>query len=255
MRPVLFALFCLTLAAQTPSFEVASIRPSGRPDPRINQKSVCGHPLSTGSQLASEITPLHNFVVVAYRSDVDDFDLPQWMQDAIFAVNVSIPPNTNLETCRQMLKSLLADRFHLVTAIETRGLQRYFLTASKSGPKLKPAREANPDPKAAVRMTSDNLGAHFTFRGASMHQVFLAVMAATAMERFYRPHVADIIDETGLTGAYDGEFHFTPWRPTSPQPQTLEDALAEQLGFILQLRHAPGKVLVIRSSDRIPTEN
>ena len=66
-------------------------------------------------------------------------------------------------------------------------------------------------------------------------------------------------DETGLTGYYDGDLEYTIPLTSQleqfPPTESLPDAVVRQLGLTLELRRAPGKVLVIRSSDRTPTEN
>jgi uncharacterized protein (TIGR03435 family) len=68
--------------------------------------------------------------------------------------------------------------------------------------------------------------------------------------------IDSVIDETGLTGYYDGTFAFDPLLSLhNESAESLKDSVARQLGLTLELRRTPGKVLVVRSADRTPTEN
>lgn len=267
-------LLALTLAAQTPSFEVASIRLANI---TLTGSSPCGNTfkLSPDSVLASGIYRLDVLIEDAFRDVVDDFELPQWARNAgSFAISVKIPADTNVEMCNQMLQNLLAERFHLVADVETRNVEYYYVKVAKSGLKLKPVSGPPTDPNAAVTITVNNGLSRFIFRGAPADRVFNSVRGIALSNsrvlsfdangyssitngRSYP--VAGVVDETGLTGYYDGEIQFTLLMPSqrnqSPLPESVEDALARQLGLTLELRKTPGKVLVVRSMDRMPTEN
>lgn len=208
--------------------------------------------------LASGIYNLARLVEDAYRNEVDGFDLPQWPGSLSFAVNVSIPPNTSIGTCQQMLRNLLSERFHMVTAMEARDVERYYLKLAKSGLKLEPVSGPPADPNASVKSEAKDGLVRYTFRAAPASRVFSAVTAAAILDARRRSlRIAGIVDETGLTGYYDGELEFTlPSQPAqSPLPESLEEAIARQLGLTLELRKVPGKILVLRSADRMPTEN
>lgn len=56
-------------------------------------------------------------------------------------------------------------------------------------------------------------------------------------------------------GYYYGEFTFSVTASLQDFAESLDGALTRQLGLTLERRRAPGKVLVIRTSDRVPTEN
>lgn len=273
VRFSILSLFALTLTAQTPSFEVASIRPAksvGTIPPAIcgtfnlNPESVMG----PESLLPSGVHSLAALIEAAYHDEVDDFEFPEWTRGirSLFAVSVHIPPGTTRRKCRQMLQNLLAERFRLVVGVETREVSRYYVKVAKSGLKLKsvaPSAEAN----AGYSFSIENNVQRYVFRGASASRVFSTVRAAATLNALAlgqspfsaNSRIADVIDETGLTGYYDGEFQFPVPLASSPKqdflPETLEDALARQLGLTLELRKAAGKVLLVRSSDRTPSEN
>lgn len=269
MRYWLLLLFALTLAAQPPSFEVASIRPGTT----RNTGSLCrDHKLSPESAVVSAVLPLSAVLEEAYASEVDDFDYPPWSRSGNYAIWVKLPPNTTADTCRKMLQNFLAERFHMVTGVEIRDVRRYHLKVAKSGVKLKPVGSPPKDPNAEYGMTANNGVARHTFRGAPMSRIVTVISAGAFLEA--RNHslretgsvddpglriasVNSVVDDTGLTGYYDGEYDFRGPGATQQDElaESLADALRRQLGLTLELEKSPGKVLVIRSPDHMPTEN
>jgi uncharacterized protein (TIGR03435 family) len=217
------------------------------------------------SLLHSGVHPLAGLIEAAYHDEVDDFEIPKWTQGlrSLFAVSVSIPPGTTFRTCRKMLQNLLAERFHMVVGVETREVSRYYVKVAKSGLKLKSAKPPD-DPNTSYSFDVKDGNIRYVFRGASASRVFNTIRTAVLLNTQVQSalsadsRIAAVIDETGLTGYYDGELQLPSPLASSPKQdlsETLEDALTRQLGLTLELRRAPGKVLVIRSSDRTPTEN
>lgn len=268
MRLSILPLLAVSLTAQTPSFEVASLRPAKSVG--TSPPAICGKLNLNPDSLIGPEGPLHSgvhalaaLIEAAYHDEVDDFDFPEWTRGlrSLVAVSVKIPPGTTLRTCRKMLQNLLAERYHMVTGFEIQEVSRYYVKVAKSGLKLKPVAppvDANPD----YRFSVENGLQRYEFRGASASRVFSTVRAATLLNGLAVDplnsdiRIAEVVDETGLTGNYDGGFQFTlPLSNHSPEAETLREALERQLGLTLELRRAPGKVLFVRSSDRTPTEN
>jgi len=263
-------LLAMTLAAQTPSFEVASIRPA---TPTTPGGLICGtstnpEAVVSGSEsvLATGAGTLILLIADAHQNMVDGLDFPQWVKNGDrFALSVKIPPNTNAGKCREMLRNLLAERFHLVTAIETREVTRLYLKVAKSGLKLKPVDKVLYDPKARLNSFPTPGNVHYTYHATPMSVIFQQIANHAVMESRHTGLINDpsfqiaagggVIDETGLTGYYDGSFDFFSTPTHEDLGESLEEALTRQLGLTLELRRAPGKVLVICSSDTKPTEN
>jgi uncharacterized protein (TIGR03435 family) len=159
------------------------------------------------------------------------------------------------------LSNLLAERFHLVTEVRTLDVPVYFLKLAKSGLKWKPVDGPPADLVASGSSKRENGHIHWTFRSAPMSRILVPIQADIAVGfRFGIYETDHLIDETGLTGYYDGELEFQNASQAVadgplPQAPALRDALIEQAGLTLELRKATGKVLVIRSSERMPTEN
>jgi bla regulator protein blaR1 len=159
---------------------------------------------------------------------------------------------------RQMLQTLLADRFQLKLHRETRELPVYALVVAKGGPKLQPSKSAN-----NLQMTSGGAG-EMTFQGSPISTLAIVLTWMTG-----RP----VLDRTGLTGNYD----FTlKWAPDEDQMQRYRAAnagspgnaapssdpgapsifteLQEQLGLRLESTKGPVETLVVDHAEK-PSEN
>jgi len=130
-------------------FEVASIKPvpPGPPDAdnpsfatfRAGQaKSYCIVCIS-GLRYDNYDAPLKALIAEAYRLDARLLVAPDWINqaDVRFAIHATMPEGTTREQIPDLLKTLLAERFHLVVhraVVEQTG---YALVTAKNGPKLK----------------------------------------------------------------------------------------------------------------------
>ncbi len=144
---------------------------------------------------------------------------------------------------RQLLRTLLADRFQLQLHREMREMPVYALVVGKAGPKLK---ESAPD--APTRMTASVSVATVTsiFTRSQMDSLVRVLSGAAD-----RP----VLDQTGLTGYYDYKVEFArdPVAAESSAP-SLFTAVQEQLGLKLEPEKRSIQVLVIDHADR-PSEN
>ena len=145
MTLLLTALFTLAAAhAQPPraAFEAISIKPNKSEDARP------GMDLQPGGRFTMRNAPVRAVFVMAYNLPFQTTRLsggPDWINNERYDIDatpaaVAFPPGMpeqqRKEKVRQMLQSLLADRFHLVIKRESKEMQLYALTVSKGGPKL-----------------------------------------------------------------------------------------------------------------------
>jgi len=206
--------------------------------------------------------------------DEDRFDVVAKAPSAALAEGGPRGPNIDFDDVMTMVKSLLADRFRLVTHMEERPISAYTLMAAK--PKMKLA-----DPKGRTkceegpgaggkdpRDTNPILGRLITCQNMSMAK-FAEMLMGLAPGYIHAP----VLDATGL----DGTFDFTLSFSTSGQLQgggrrggdgaaaaqasdpngalSLLDALPKELGLKLESQKRPVQVLVIDRVEQRPTDN
>jgi uncharacterized protein (TIGR03435 family) len=264
-------------------FEVASIRPSAA-EPQ-GQLGVGLH--IDGAQVRIGRFTLKDYIALAYRTKISQVFGADWVSSERFDIAATIPAGGKRDQIREMLQTLLADRFDLKFHREKRELPVYALVLGKRPLKLKevPPDENNdkaPEPinvagGGSARGVSVNLGNgsswSFVPNRFEAKKLTMEVFASN-LERFAdRP----IVDMTGLKGQYDLAFDVNPedYEPmllrsaiaagvnlspkalrfletTSSAP--LSDAL-EQIGLRLEARKAPLDVIVVDSANKTPSAN
>jgi uncharacterized protein (TIGR03435 family) len=161
------------------------------------------------------------------------------------------PPKLTRAQRRQMIQSLLADRFNLVVHNETKDAPIYELELAKSGSKL-PESTPNDGFAKGIKGPDGNpipIGYPMPLgRGRLFGQaVTIASLAESLSHELKRP----IVDKTGLPGKYDLSLEWTPDAmtasdsPTGASGPSLFTAVQEQLGLKLNSTHGPVKTLVI----------
>jgi uncharacterized protein (TIGR03435 family) len=165
-----------------------------------------------------------------------------------------------------MLRTLLADRFHLSIRRETKEMPVYELVAARNGPKLQGA-----DQECAASVTACHAfsGNPTRLSGSAVDMTDLALILSSYSERA-------VLDKTGVQGLFDIKLHWNPFagraQPTEDVPRasgvearegrnpdldslpTLFTALEQQLGLKLESRRGPVETYVIDHVER-PTEN
>jgi uncharacterized protein (TIGR03435 family) len=266
-------LLALCTAAQTPQFEVASIKVSPPPDPRGFRVGFRGGPGTEDPGLfTSENWDLGGLITLAY--DIQGYQLsgPDWMGMTRFMISAKVPPGTTIEQFHLMLQNLLAERFRLILHHERREMQAYALIVSKNGHKLKESPEAVPSeddeskPSANLADRDENgfpvlppgrQSAMMGIQGGYTAQRFsdesMAQLASTLAGQVRHP----VSDDTGLKGKYDFTLKWIMGGALSPDDTgpTLFAALQQQLGLKLE----PGKtmidIFVVDHIEKTPTEN
>jgi uncharacterized protein (TIGR03435 family) len=220
------------------SFEVASVKVHEGPMRRLGVTT-------TGQTLTADSANIRMLVMYAYN--VKNFqvsgpapllaaDNTRW--DIVAKAPGDHPPSR--AEFRQMMQLLLADRFQLKVHQETREMPVYALTVGKNGPKFKES-EA-PDGAMSLHSMKGRNNV-LTLPKATMSEVVDAVSNAF----LDRP----VVDQTGLTGAYDIKLTYTPnTRANTETDPDLSDisvfqALQEQLGLKLEAKAAKVEVLIV----------
>jgi uncharacterized protein (TIGR03435 family) len=239
------SIVALAASAQTPTFEVASIKPN---------RSLGGMSsihLSKG-RVSMENVSLKKVILNAYGIPDDreyTIDGPRWLTTEHFDIDAIFPGDTPLPQVRQMMQTLLAERFKLVLHRETRQLTMYSLVIAKDGLKIHPEEDGQ-------GRTSSGPG---RLEATKIPMQRLADLLAHSVG-------SPVIDSTGVKGVFD----FTlQWSPDEAPKIAAADgnaaavvagpsiftALQEQLGLKLMSEKGPVEILVVDHIEKAPTEN
>ncbi len=238
LAPVLFG--------QPPRFEVASIKVHAEPPHIIGVQT-------SGSRLTADAETLRGLVMWAYdlkNWQVEGPPAPSPVGDTFYDIVAKAEGDTppTREQFREMLQTLLADRFQVKIHREQREMPVYILVPGKNGSKMK---DSAPDAAAGGRMQVVGRNYQVTIPRAAMTDVVDAI-ANSFPDR-------PVVDRTGLTGTYDLKLVFTPElrsRTSDPDPADISifTAVQEQLGLRLEPQKAMVEILVIDHVEK-PTAN
>jgi uncharacterized protein (TIGR03435 family) len=234
----------LTLGAQTPAFEVASIK--------TNRSGGGGSSIrSSVGRITMENVPMKKVTLWAYGIPDDRgyaLSGPDWLTTERYDIQATFPADTPPQQVRQMTQALLAERFKLALHRESRQLPIYALVVGKNGPKI----HAVEDGQGGTR------GGPGRLEATKIPMQKLADLLARLTGQ-------QVVDATNLKGLFD----FTlEWSPEETQKMTPEggvaagpsgpsifSALQEQLGLKLEGRKGPVEILVVDHIEKAPTEN
>jgi uncharacterized protein (TIGR03435 family) len=228
-----------TLKAQSPEFEVASIK--------VNRSGSGGSnlPFLRNGTIAATNVSLLMLLQSAYELSAAEIVGPGWLESDRFDLAGKSPEGVPDSEMKPMLQALLRDRFHLSAHREMREMPSYEMVVAKDG--LKISRFDGTHPPAPAH----------NHAGAMMIGVAtMARLARNLTGAAGRP----VVDKTGLDGAYS---YLLTFSPLSPQSESASDpaapdffaAVQQQLGLKLEPKRASLEVLVIDHAERVPTEN
>ena len=269
-----------------PQFDVAVITPSksdGRLRLRINggQMEVEGATLKFLITFAWDFSPSNDEGMVGAPKwlDSDRFDiLAKVVSDA--PASTGPAPRIDIDDLRQMLKTLLADRFKLQTHMEERPGTAYTLIAAnpkliKADPLSRTRCKEGPGPDGKdPRIANPVLNRLVSCQNMDMAQIGDELQRVAA-GYIYSP----VLDGTGVQGRWNFTLSFSSIDLTrgggigsgGPPPGasataastttdpigalSLFDAVSKQLGLKLEKQRRPVPVLVIDHIEEKPTEN
>lgn len=240
-----FVAFCQS--TPLPAFEVASIRLHPDPPHSINISTA-------GNRLTVEGSYVFAIIMYAFNLKNYQIDIPKSLAPGLdtmydIAAKAEGDGTPTKDEFRQMLQSLLADRFKLKVHREMREMPIYALVLGKNSPKLKDS-APNADPMGLMSVNGRNY--QVTRPKATMDDIVLGISNAF----LDRP----VVDNTGLTGTYQLNLTFTPDIPsirrTEPDPNDISifTAVQEQLGLKLEPQKAQVEILVVDHIEN-PTSN
>jgi uncharacterized protein (TIGR03435 family) len=286
-KAILAILLNGPLLAQSPQFDVASVRPFV---PAPGQVAAGLH--FDGAQVRGVGLSLRDYLATAYRTKATLISGPDWTATERYNITATLPDGSSKAQVPEMLQALLADRFEVKLHNEKKEYPIFAMVLAKGPPKLK---ELPPDPNedkvndepvgmanvATIAAVGNGVSVQYA-RGASItvgnNRIEVTKLPLWVFCRnLERYSDRQIIDMTGLTGAYTFVVDVMPedfmammmrsavlrganlpaeaqkLLDTSP-PSAIGDAL-EQVGLKLEQRRAPLDILVIDSALKTPTAN
>jgi uncharacterized protein (TIGR03435 family) len=252
-------------------FEVASIKPN-----RSESILVLLPPGSPGRFQMTNVD-VRSLIQTAFNlPGYQIVDAPDWTRNERFDVTAQMPTDVKPAPGNQseMLRTLLVERFRLVTHRETRELRVSALVMARAdgkvAPGLEPAspdcapggsRRLGPGPDGRPRLPPPGVRACET--SVSSGSIRSGYVTMETLARILSARIGSVVlDRTGLDSAFQIELNFTH-EPTAsavnpaqappvvdPDLPSLATALQEQLGLKLESARAPVEVLVIDSVDR-----
>lgn len=231
------------------AFEVASIHEWG-PGQGPAGAFAAGVQFSTG-RIRSQCASLQSLIFYAYQLTGSERleGMPKWGNASCgypdsaetFAIEATMPANTTSAQSRQMMQTLLAERFQFAAHWESRRLPVYALKSVPGKLKLKPS-DPDKDPPmkpGSIGCPADDPHCHIGFCCGSTTIATLSGMLTHALGR-------PVIDKTGLTGSY--YFGLVKWagdESVGSSLPSLPALLREEFGLELKPDVGPVPVLVI----------
>jgi len=232
-------------------FEVASLKPSapGTPGPMIR-------PAPGGERYEATAVTLKTMIETAYRLRADQISGgPDWMDRDRFDLEAKAEKPSSSAELREMLKSVLAERFGLRFRVEEKELPVYVLSLDPGGSKLT-AHGAKDAAEARVELTPTQ-PLHLKVMGTAASMDFFAFRLGYLLDR-------PVVDRTGLKGDYDFVLTYTMEAPESMHEgmvghdgrpidftgPTIFSAIRQQLGLRLEAGKAPLQTFRIERAEK-----
>ena len=239
------------------TFEVISIRPieetgaseHATADPRTRNPQISGGLLKMPDERMERILQR------AFGLPRPQIVAPEWTATQRFSIAAKLPDGASQQDVPEMLRSMLVERFQMVSHKEIRSTPALILSLAKGGIK---AETAPPDSHPRGRPIGHG-GMHYE----------LTMTSAKLAEFLSEGTFAPVVDRTGLAGVYLFTFDFYLFgrlgedgKPLEPPTGDIFADLARNYGEALSplgLRLTPSKVplenIIIDRLDRRPTEN
>ncbi len=306
MRAMFLLLIPAAFAQTGTHFEVASVKPVTMSAAEFHQQKtgafISGGQIPAGGAIfarglrveGANVT-MKQLIVRAYEIDSRQIAGPAWVTagEVLFTIHALMPEGSTGKQLPEMMRSLLAERFHLVFHWASVDQPAWALVVAKNGPKLK--KPADIDDSACeewanalggsqvCRKSQETAQGTVTTRimknsayGPSLmsmsgaewhHEYYRMTMAKMAQfaEKAITPGgrnssdvgptgpLTPVVDHTGI----EGEWHVVldiDMSDPGVRFATLQSSLERQ-GLRLEKTTVPLRKLVIDSIDRTPTEN
>jgi uncharacterized protein (TIGR03435 family) len=200
-----------------------------------------------------------DMISTAYHVDITNVQGgPSWLEMQRFDIQAKTAPGTSGDDLRLMLRSLLADRFHLVVHNGSASMPAFILAPGREKTKMKPAAGSG-DPSCEGQPPPPD-------QPRSAVPTIVVLCRNMTMDRFAEEiHdmaggylTVPVVNSTKLDGAWDFDLKWTPRGALDRAGSdgiSIFDAVDRELGLSLTRQTAERPVLVVDSVDESPTAN
>lgn len=234
--------------APRPAFDVASIQASTRPNPGMRGGIL------RGNRYDLRNATMVDLIRTAYNVQPERISGgPSWLEWNRFDVAALAPEGTPPDRLREMLRTLLAERFALVVRedqAKTIAMALRLAAAHKlkeaSGPAGGCQGQQAPDPNGVIAVTAT----------CTMTMAQFAEQLPRAQSAYF-PNGQQLVDETGLSGAWSFQLTFTPRQllgQAGSNGITLHAAL-EKVGLKLEPKEITVPAIVVETVTAAFTPN
>lgn len=229
------------------SFDVASIKEwqPNQPLPRV----AIGIRFSKGSVYApcSDLWSIVRYAYhLAFAAPING--LSTWAKTQCgpnaFSIDATMPLETTEDQARQMMQSLLEDRFKMRVHWEKKDMQVFVLTIGPGGFKGKVFDPKTTKPVSLTCPEDDPFCSKFYGR----------TTISQLVNSLSTPDGRLIIDKTGLTDTYETNFMWASDKAEASSLPSLPTVLREKFGLLMKPQTAPVDVLVVDHIER-PSPN
>jgi uncharacterized protein (TIGR03435 family) len=261
-KAILPVALLLPLAVQSgdqPEFEAADVHAASP----TQQRDFMRGPFVRKGRMEIRNASIVDLVAYAYKVDTDKvLGGPNWLEFYRYDVIAQPPANTTQENLREMVQSLLADRFKLVAKPE---VQPVSVLALRVGKKLllKPT-DGPGEPGCKMSIGGMTLGPNTGPIKIGPDSMFEYNCHSVTMESFagqvrgMNGSSLPVVDQTELKGAWDFGFKYSlnfNGMQNGGSTITFTEALDKQVGLKLEAAKAPMPVILVESAKDKPTAN
>lgn len=254
--PLVAGLICVSAFAQSPAFDVASIREV----PNSKGRGAVGQPVfEFAAGRFSLQASLMGIIEVAYDVRAHQVSGPSWLDSNAFLILARADPDATQDQLRAMCRSLLAERFGLTLHGDRKEMPVFAIVKVSSGPKLIPV-ETAAGGDLSLKMKAKpgrivSTGASLDWLAEALnHPLGRPVLNKTGIEGKFRI-VLDWTPDGGEAEAAKAGKPAAKTKAGKESEPTIFTAIQEQLGLKLESQKGMVDVLVIDHAEKHPTEN
>jgi uncharacterized protein (TIGR03435 family) len=283
-RLLLLTLIAGLASAQAPSaapptattrpltFDVVSIKPA---KPGENWHHGFGPTGYSAAAVSLRTLAYHAYFAMNMSAKDPFVGVPGWASNDLWDIEAKVAPEDMAafrndrvghdspdSVGKQMLRSMLADRFHLVVHRVPAEVDGYALTVAKNGPRLTEAAPGEPQPSGSIPLPGGGYMVPYGNRNEAPHVTYYFATMADFATRLRGMAGGPVVDRTGLTARYDFTLNWLSSDPDEKRPGLVDlddpDKLSHwnlrALGLHADHVKLPIEQIVIDSVSR-PSEN